>query len=231
MLLLRNGLVQEMDLFELSPKRIEEGQKKAAELGFAERIHFHSTDAFESLPNASVDLVYWNNSLHHMFDVDAAVTWSHDVLQTGGLFYMDDFVGPNRRQWSEKALTIGSRIRSLLPERYLKAPQALNAPPNKSVLPRTLVREDPERIATADPSEAVDSERILAAIKREFPEAIIRPTGGVVYHMTLVGMLQNFDSTDDRDIALLESLLLLDELCIEVPGLETHYCVAAAWKT
>ncbi|MBA3543536.1 MAG: methyltransferase domain-containing protein [Chthoniobacterales bacterium] len=228
MLLLQNGLVEEVDLFELSSKRIAEGQERATKLGLDGRVHFHSSDAFQSVAEASVDLVYWNNALHHMFDVEEAVKWSYSIMETGGLFYMDDFVGPNRRQWSQKALALGSRIREILPERYLR--KTVDDKAQTSLLPRQLVREDPQRIAAQDPSEAVDSQNIMAAVRRFFPKATIIPTGGVVYHMTLSRIFPNFDPEDERDKALLEALLLVDELCLEIPGLETHYCVAAGWK-
>jgi hypothetical protein len=36
-----------------------------------------------------------------MFDVDGAVAWSKTVLKPGGVMYVEEFVGPDRFQWSD----------------------------------------------------------------------------------------------------------------------------------
>ena len=92
----RLGMVEQFDLFELSESRIEKGRMIADELGIAEQVHFHRENAFEVVDEESVDLVHWNNSLHHMLDVRSAVEWSQRILAHEGIFFMDDFVGPAR---------------------------------------------------------------------------------------------------------------------------------------
>ena len=72
--------------------------------------------------------------------------------------------------------------------------------------------------------------RILSAVRTWFPDAEILPTGGIVYNLVLSDVLANFDEADPVDRARLEQLLDLDWALTQVPGLETHYAVALAFK-
>lgn len=228
MVLIKEGLVRSFDLYELSGKRIEKGKEIAKEFGVEDRVTFSQKDAFEVVPDSSVDFVHWNSSLHHMMNVDAAVAWSHRVLKPNGMFYMDDFVGPTRWQWSDEGLAIGTRIRSLLPAKYLRNPYYPEK--GREFFDPQVRRPSAQRVQQQDPSEAADSERILDSVRRYFPDAEITLTGGIVYHMTLSQILHNFDEASEHDTVLLDLLMLIDELCIRVPGLESHFATAFAWK-
>jgi SAM-dependent methyltransferase len=217
--LLRQGIVQRFDLFEISATRVEQGRARAAQDGLAERATFHVADAFRAAATGAYDLAYWNNALHHMLDVGEAVRWSRACLVPGGCFVMDDFVGAARFQWPDSQLEAASRVRALLPERFLSHPQ--NA---SQRLPRRIERPDVARLIASDPTEAADSEAILPAVHRVFPGAEIVLTGGVVYHCALNDVLANFATPQDN--ALLQALLLLDETLAR--GGETHYAVALA---
>ncbi|MFC0304302.1 class I SAM-dependent methyltransferase [Rhizorhabdus histidinilytica] len=220
MRLLKQGIVQSFDLFEIGEHRREQIRSKAAEHGLEDRITIHIGDAFQEDIVAGFDLVYWNNALHHMFDAKAAVSWSRRALQPGGWFAMDDFVGATRFQWSDEDLEIASRVRSLLPERFLAHPRN----PEK-LLPRRLERPSIATMLEVDPTEAADSGNIVNAIRDAFPDTTITPTGGVVYHLALNDVLNNFDPEDD---ALLNALLLLDEVLAS--GDHNQYAVALAEK-
>jgi hypothetical protein len=145
------------------------------------------------------------------------------------MFYMNDYVGPTRWQWSDESLALIARTRAMLPERFLKNPW-YPAFSEKEFLAVEVRRKSPKRIARDDPSEAADSGRILGAVLESFPDARITRTGGIIYHLALSQIYHHFDESDESDRALLASLLLMDELCLSVPTLETHYATAIAIK-
>lgn len=217
--LLRSGLVSRFDLYEISEARIEQGREIADRHRVGDRITWHNcvVDFESGALDAEHDLVYWNNALHHMFEVDQAVRWSKRALRPGGYLYVNDFVGPTRMQWPDEALAIASRARELLPRRLLKRPTG------KGYLPTSLKRPDPYKLAAEDPTECADSADILPAIRRHFNAAWIKPTGGTIYHSALNDVIHNFT---DEDAPLLEWLLLLDDACT-LAG-HTHYAVALA---
>lgn len=220
--LIQSGLVECFDLCEFSEARIAEARARAEKLGLSDRIRFIQGDAFEQVTGCDqYDLVHWNNALHHMFDAEEAVRWSHWVLKPGGLFYMDDFVGPTRFQWSDLALNLATHVRLMLDARFLANPRK---PDDR--LPTDIRRPNPDKLKAVDPSEAADSGRILDSIRSHFPAVEIIATGGIVYHMALSDILHNFD--EERDRTTLELLMFIDDLCADL--VETLYATALAFK-
>ncbi len=95
--------------------------------------------------------------------------------------------------------------------------------PAKGTFRQAFKRPDPDKLAAADPTECADSADILPAVRRHFPAAWIKPTGGAIYHSALHNVIVNFT---DEDTPLLELMLLLDDVCT-MSG-HTHYAVALA---
>jgi SAM-dependent methyltransferase len=219
--LLRRGVVQHFDLYDISSANIQAGQEQAKALGLSDRVSYHLADAFQSSVQGNYDLVYWNNALHHMFDVDKAVSWSAERLMPGGIFAMDDFVGPRRFQWTDENLRWASEVRGALPTRLLR-----NAWAPGELVRRVVERGSIEELIATDPSEAADSDRIIEAIKRTFAHPEIKFTGGALYHLALNDILWNFRSEDD--LVILHHILMLDLLLAE--NGTTHYAVAFARK-
>ena len=228
MAVLKSGLVESFDLYELSANRIKRGKRLAKRMGLEDRVKFHNTNAFEEIAKESVDFVHWNASLHHMFDVPDAVSWSKEVLRPGGLFYLHEYVGPSRFQWSEESINLATNIRTALPDRLLVDPRQNSKVKN---VDRKVGRPDPDKVAERDPSESVDSSRILESIERTFPEAIVIPTGGAAYRIALGVIIGNFSEDDQNDMALLDLILAMDKFSIDLPGVGTLFAVAFAQKT
>lgn len=217
--LLRQGIVHHFDLFELSQERIAIGKAAAVRHGVADRVRFHVGDAFSLDLDDQYDLVYWNNALHHMFDVERALQWSRDRLRPGGWLVVDDYVGAARFQWPDAQLEIASRVRHALPERLLRNPSH----PQRNCS-TNLTRPSLTGMLATDPSEAADSDSILPALQEIFPDAQIMLTGGVVYNLALKDVIANFD--DAQDAARLRELLAYDAT-LAAQG-HTHYACAFA---
>lgn len=218
--LLQTGAVGEFDCYDVSAEAVEAGRRLAREHGVGDRMRFHRADAFDAALGSDHDLVYWNNALHHMFDTHRAVAWSRERLGPGGLFAMDDYVGAPRFQHADAIMDWAALLLALLPDRLLAHWDAARA----TTIPRRPGRHDPQALATMDPSEAVDSQNILPAIRSVFPGAEIIRTGGTVYFIALCEAFQNFDSAED--LRLLDALLAIDHAVAQRE--ETQYAVAFA---
>ncbi len=222
--LVRQGFVERMLCYDLAESRIEAARVRAAEAGLGDRLEFRLADAFGLHDAPEFDLVYWNNALHHMFDVPAALAWSREVLHPGGLLLVDEYVGPSRMRFEDETLDYANAIRAMLPERLLAHPV-----PGR-FHDRRLSREWFAARIARDPSEAVDAGRTLAAVAALFEAPVIRPTGGAVYFVALNGLVGNFDMSTDADRELLGHLLRLDEIYAEARPGQTIYAVAAALR-
>lgn len=213
--------IARFDLFDISKANIAFGREEAARQGITARVDLRSEDAFTANIGSDYDLVYWNNSLHHMPNVVDALRWSRDRLKLGGLLAMDDFIGPSRFQWTDQNMEWAAAVRYNLPERFLRNPYA-----PEHLLPRDVQRPTPEEVIASDPSEAVDSGRIESALRMIFPDSEIIPTGGALYHLALNDIFGNFVGLDD--LALLRQILLLDKALAQSGT--TQYAVAFAIK-
>jgi ubiquinone/menaquinone biosynthesis C-methylase UbiE len=203
MRLIKQGFVERFTIFDLSVYRIEQGVALAKESGLEDRVKFVRADPFESPPDTQYDFVHWQAALHHMFDVDHAVRWSREVLLPKGIMYVNEYVGPNRMQYSDEMVELASRIRALLPERYFSGGRNPN-------VKRRCVRPKLETVVANDPSECVDSESILPSLRAHFPEMELWLQGGIGYSMALTNLIANFDEDKEEDLEWLSAIMGID---------------------
>ena len=203
MALLENNIVGHFDCYELSRKAVEEGEREAAKRNLKDRITFHHGDAFAAVfQNDVFDFIYWDNAMHHMLDARAAMRWSKGLLAKNGCFFMYDFVGPTRFQWTGEQIRIIKELLESLDDAYFLMPGG-----------EYMWKKEPslmseEEMIRADPSEAADSGNILPAFTETFPKGTILPLGGLVYVLGLDGILVNIP----EDSPLLRRLLKLDAM-------------------
>jgi SAM-dependent methyltransferase len=221
--LIKQGIVETFDLYELSKLRISSGINLAKKECVSDKIKFIYGDPIDIASEPEkYNFVHWNNSLHHMLDVEKAIEWSKIILKSGKLFYMDDFVGASRFQWPDEQLEIAAKVRGVFKHtKYL-----LNPKYRFFSLPAKIIRPNKEKLINKDPFEAADSDRIIMAVYKHFPNAEIKFTGGVIYHLALSNMIHNFDEKNGK--ILLDLLMIIDELCSKLG--QNHYAVALAFK-
>jgi SAM-dependent methyltransferase len=210
--------VEHFTVAEIAEARVQRGRELAQMRRLESRIEFHTVDALQKFREPAFDLVYWNNALHHMLDVRAALEWSRSVLVPGGVLYLNDFISTNRMQLSSRMLQVGSAFRRVLPAHLLRGRGRWRA----GRLCTELTNVDPLALAARDPTECADSERILPELRALFPDHVLAPLGGVLYHTALNDVLANIDP--DRDSHWLDLAFELEHLCIEAG----HFQYAAA---
>jgi SAM-dependent methyltransferase len=212
--LVQAGLVERFTLYEISKERLAKACQTFEAAGLSAAADFRLADAFEDQAPDQYDLVHWASSLHHMFDVDAALQWSRHVLKPGGFIVIYEYIGPTRFQWSDRALDWIETVRKTLPREILERV----AQPGKYV-PLRPKRVDPERLRAADPSEAADSDRIVPRALAHFPYGRWTMLGGVIYATGLSDIVGNFERLNRLD--LLHACLLADQ-ALSALG-ENHY--------
>jgi SAM-dependent methyltransferase len=218
--LMLGGEIDTFECYETSGATVEISRSIAKERGLDNRFTIHHADAFLACTATDFDLVYWNNSLHHMMDAKAAVQWSWDRLRNGGLFAIDDYVGATYNQHSPELVAWGTELMASLPERLRRHWNGVD------VLPPFCGRVDLQYIIELDPSECADSASILPAIGKRFREHQIIKTGGAAYFYAMQHIFHNF--TSETDLAFLTTILNAD---LEITHrTETQYAVVFAFK-
>lgn len=182
--LVRDGLVSSFDLYELSKKRLHAAYENFKKHGLEDRVKFYHGDIFANVNTQKYDFIYWSGSLHHMYDTEQAIISTYNMLTEGGCFFVNDFVGMNRFQWTDVQMKYINDFRNSLPEdcfinyRLKVLSGRILSPPNIDDLIRM------------DPSEARDSEAIIPALKKHVNLKFFMPTGGVIYHIALAAILE-----------------------------------------
>ena len=212
--LITDGLVDRFDLYEIAQVRVDQGRKAAEAFGVLDRITHRSGDVFKAARRPEYDLVHWDHSLHHMSDVDDALAWSAAVLKPGGVVVINDYVGPNRLQWTPSEV---ERANAFLEESAIR----------RGVAVRKLRRSNVVSWLKAyrrDPSEAPQSERILSAAKRHLPGVKFEPIGGTLLNI-LGGVVVPLA---DEDSGVIDEMLIADQQLLKAGS---YHFTFALWST
>ena len=201
--LMLHGAVERCDGIDLSEGAIEEARRRAAAAGM-HQIHYNVGDLEHAdFAEGAFDMVFFHHSMHHIEDLDALCVAVRRGLRPGGVLHLDDFVGPDRFQWTDAQLHHLNAFVQALPSRYRRL--------HTGDLMPAQVRPTIEQMIAFDPSEAVRSSAIMETVRRHFRVVEERELGGALLHIGLSGIAQNFDPEDPDDVAHLEAFFALED--------------------
>jgi SAM-dependent methyltransferase len=160
--LVAKGICERITGIDVAGPPLEKARQDAAAAGWSDRITYELAEAREVLKarTGTLDAVFFHASLHHFDRLDDLLQLVAGALAPGGLLYVDEYVGPSRRQWH--------------PLRMLPANLAYYALPSSVRRPR-LIRAP---VNDEDPTEAVASHEIVPAIARHLDVLARRDYGG-----------------------------------------------------
>lgn len=154
------GITRRVLGIDVAEHPLEYARTKAEEEGLT-GIEYRCADAWNVLDGGRrFDSVFVHAALHH-FDRPADLLGRiREVLNPGGILYIDDYIGPSMKDWTWRGLLLPNLVYYLLP-RKLRRPGLVRTPVN----PR-------------DPTEAVASGEILSGLYRHFQILERRDYGG-----------------------------------------------------
>ena len=172
-------------------------------------VNYEIADANELLlPASTYDIVYMQQSLHHIEQVDHLTQQISQALKPSGAFLLNDYVGPNFLQRSSKQLAIASKIWSVLPERLRINPQGIVK--NEVFVPRK---------EWLSPYEAINSEAILPELNKHFSMTRVALFGGLLFPV-FNGFAQNYGEMDELFI---HTMWELDQHLIQEGLIEPNF--------
>ena len=160
---------------------------------------------FVRLPKKNFDLVVAQTCLHHILFLEHVAEQIWHSLKGNGYLWIHDFIGETQFQYDPKRVSIANNILLALPKKL-----------KKNRITGRLIEEfrRPEPGRLGSPFESIRSSEIVPVFQRWFTiewklefDAFLRL---VVPPGTRAAYLENEDTK-----ALFESLMLLDQLCIE----------------
>lgn len=202
--LLEQGVLDRLILCDISNEQLDFAEAFARERGIDPNRLIRTNHIDLSVPyGEALDLIYWRQSLHHMFDTRSTLAWCRDNVTSDGAIFCNDACPPNYMQWERKVLDWVELYRFSLPRPLLRSPFDPDA-----YLPCRPAPPGIDYWTQLDPTECVDSANIIPAISDLAPGAHIFYLGGCIYGLALEDIINNFRS--DADKALLENAMLLD---------------------
>jgi SAM-dependent methyltransferase len=189
------GACQEVDAIDFSASSIEEASRTASKLGILPSVHYIVADLNEHrLPKQAYDLVVAVGTLHHVVKLERLYLEIERALRPGALIFVDEFVGPNRFQWTDLQIEICNRFLD-------------SAIGNRSGAAR-VTRPDAAAIAAIDPSESVRSSEVLPLFLERFDLIERHDYGGTLLNPILgqAVVKQLSDPSTETALRLLHAL-------------------------
>ena len=175
------------------------------------------------LPREEFDVALMNMSLHHVKNLEGTLDAVERTLKPGGIFVVNEFVGPSQFQFTDHQVAIADDILELLPDRW-----RMDLTTGK--VKTRYARQPRSHWNVVDPSEAIRSDEIIGLLEARFEVLRRRDYGGTLLHLALEHIVHNFDPTDERDVAALRLLGLLEDLLIRHGILESDFTLMALRK-
>jgi ubiquinone/menaquinone biosynthesis C-methylase UbiE len=219
----RLGVVHRALGVDVSRQAIAVSQDRAQSQGLADRLEYRCADATElEFPNDTFDAVIVTMALHHMVDLERLLAGVRRWKRVQGPFVVNEYVGPDRFQWTDATLREGQRILESLDERYRRHGVT-------GEVIRSFTRPRYADMVTGDPSEAIRSSAIVPLLETYFDIVERRPYGGTILHWLLADLAHNFEpERRPEDAATLDRLFEEERRLLREGVIEDNFAVILA---
>lgn len=212
--LLAAGRFERLVTIDVSAACVAASWELAEELGVLDRTELllgtFEPDVLERLA-PELDGVVFLDALHHLDHVDAVLSEVSVHLADGGVVVGDEYVGPNRFAFGGQATEIARFF-------YTQLDPVVRSPWPELPLP------DPHAVALDDPSEAVDAESILPALRRHFADLTLVPIGGAIAYPVWNGLDHDAIYETEAGVRAVTQLLELDHRLTSAGVVEPYFC-------
>jgi O-antigen biosynthesis protein len=207
---------------DLSDEAVRIAIAQARDAGFT-HIHYRTGNLNTiTLERRAFDVIFGISSIHHTDKLEHLFGQVREALKPGGYFFLDEFVGPDRFQWTDE------QIRAIN-EQLLSLPRPLRRLiSDRSKFKDRVVRRSRAEIIESDPSEAIRSSEIVPLLSRYFDVLEIKGYGGSIIHELLYDIAGNFVDENPGALDRLRLLFRLEDELIESGKLSHDFAVIIA---
>lgn len=215
------GWASEIVGFDLSPKVLEVARAAAAGIPSIQYVQASMDDIPVGQPPfqpASFDAVIGVASVHHCSRLDKLYPAVARLLTPDGWFFLDEYVGPDRFQFSPEHMAQVAAVAELLPDRLLAT---MSGEVKRGFRAPTVAE-----VVAVDPSEAACSSQILPLLGQHFEVLAQRPYGGALLRVLLSDVAQNFQGASAAP--WLQAIVDTEDELDRLGLLEQHFSCAIA---
>jgi O-antigen biosynthesis protein len=214
----QRGAAQRALGIDVSAEAIRISSERVAAHGIADRLEYICGDsAALDFAEGSFDAVFVNMALHHILELERLLTNVRRWKKPGGPFVVNEYVGPDRFQWTDAAVREGQRLLDTIDERYRRhgvSGEVVRAfsPPSYAAM------------VQGDPSEAIRSSAIVPLLETYFDVVERRPYGGTLLQWLLADIVHNFEpELRQEDAAELDRLFDEERRLLREGVLENNF--------
>ena len=216
-----------IDGIDIAPGRIDIARRLAEEAGLHDVIKYTVADVeTNDFPRREYDAIFFNSSLHHIENLDAVLSRCAEALSENGLLFINEYVGPNRFDFSAEEQLAMSTLFKLLPNRFRRS----NFVDDRGQVRTQVVLPHPDEVARVDPSEAIRSQDIIPKVTDHFAVLEHNVMCGSLMQFMLDGIAGNFREEDSHGKELLEILLDIEKLLIDLDLIGQHFVLLVCQK-
>jgi len=209
------------DAYDVSPEVINLAKEAAAEFGLT-NVTYEVRDLNHlTLERDRYDVAFSSMAIHHIENLEYLFDQVHQSLKPGGLFVFNEYVGPDRFQWTPLQLIIVNLLLHLLPLRLRRNVKG-------GTVKKGVSRPDPEEMKRIDPSEAVRSSAIVPLVGKYFRIIERIDYGGTIINTLLQDIIGNFREDRPLDLCILRLLFELERLLLKSKVLPSDFTLIVA---
>ena len=213
-----------IDAYDMSERRIRYATDQAIKHKLDSIINYRDSDVYDlEISNGLYDTVFAEQSLHHFRPVEEILIKVKNALKSTGYFIVNDFFGPTRFQWTDRQIEVVNSILSILPEKY-KRMNSKGDVKNKVYKPGRL------RMILGDPSEAVESSRIMPLLERHFKIVEMKEYGGTILHLLFRGIAHNFMLSDSKTMHFLDLCFEIEDILLQTGDLKSDFAIVVCQR-
>jgi SAM-dependent methyltransferase len=197
---LQLNIARTFDAFDISPAAVELARAKIHEMGHASCVCYAVADMNRHrLERGKYDAVFASMGLHHIEALEHVLGEIGQSLKKGGLFILNEFVGPSRFQWTDTQLRLANELLLRIPEKYRRSVRS-------GEIKTQVSRPTLEQMDEVDPTESVRSAEIVPLVSTTFDIVERIDYGGTVVNLVLEDIAGNF-GLEAPDVAVLQALV------------------------
>jgi SAM-dependent methyltransferase len=221
--LCRRGFAHRAVAVDVSPEAIRISRERIASTDLAGRIEYLCSDiAHAEFGESTFDCVIVSMALHHVLELEQLLANVRRWKKPNAYFVLNEYVGPNRFQWTDATIREGQRVLDSLPERY-----RVHGVSGEVV--RTFAPPDYATLVAGDASEGIRSSAIEPLLATYFEIVDRRPYGGTILHWLLADIAFNFDAEHrPEDAAQLDRLFAEERRLLRSGVLKSNFAVIVA---
>jgi len=207
---------------DLSDEAVRIAAEKARAAG-SDHLSYRAADLNTiKLERQAYDVIFGVSSVHHIDNLEYLFRQVQQALKPGGYFFLDEFIGPSRFQWTDTQLQSINGQLGLLPKELRRRIS------DRKKFKERVIRETVDEIIASDPSEAVRSSEIVPLLTEYFKIVEIKGYGGGILHQLLYDIAGNFCEENAGSLEHLRRLFTLEDKLTAAGTVSSDFAVIIA---